>query len=218
MTKPDAIIFDLDGTLVHSAPDLHAAVNVALVALGRSSLDLATATYFVGHGVERLVERALTATGGFDVDLYEKALGLFLESYERNMTTLTRPYPGVVKRLSSLKAEGIPLGICTNKPTEPAQKICDDLGLTQFFTVIAGSEPNVPKKPSAVPLHYCIARLGARAERSLYVGDSRVDFETARNAGVPFQLFSEGYLNGETLDLEAAARFSDWRAISFLVR
>lgn len=211
MTNPDAIIFDLDGTLVHSAPDLHAAVNVALGALKRDPLDLETATSFVGHGVEKLVERALKATGGSDQTLHEMAMGLFLESYAQNMTTLTRPYPGVVECLTHLRAQGVSMAICTNKPTEPARAICDALDLTRYFDVISGAEPDVPKKPSALPLLRCISDLGAKPESSLYVGDSLVDFQTARNAGVPFRLFSEGYLNGEVVELDDAARFDDWK-------
>lgn len=216
MTKPDAIIFDLDGTLVHSAPDLHAAVNVALAALKREPLNLETATSFVGHGVEKLVERALKATGGCDQDLHEAAMGLFLESYAQNMTTLTRPYTGVVECLTHLHSQGVPMAICTNKPTEPARTICDALDLTRFFDVISGAEPDVPKKPSATPLLRCISDLGAQPASTIYVGDSLVDFETARNAGVPFRLFSKGYLNGAKLETSDAVRFENWTVVEFM--
>ncbi|MCX8227857.1 MAG: HAD hydrolase-like protein, partial [Sulfitobacter sp.] len=117
MISPKVIIFDLDGTLIHSAPDLHAAVNVTLNALGREALDLPTIISFIGNGVEKLVERSLDATGGYDAPLHETALDLFLKSYNQNMTTLTRPYPGVLAALRTFQDAGIPMGICTNKPT-----------------------------------------------------------------------------------------------------
>lgn len=218
MTTPEAIIFDLDGTLIHSAPDLQAAANVALATLGRAPLDLETTISFIGNGVEKLVERSLKATGQFSESLHADALALFLRYYEQNMTTLTRPYPGVVGNLERLHAAGVALGVCTNKPTGPAIRICEELGLARFFGVIVGAEPNVAKKPDPAPLRGCIAELGASLNRSLYVGDSAVDFQTARNAAVPFRLFTNGYHNGKCEDVAPTDRFSDWAKTDFLVQ
>ncbi|SEW02249.1 phosphoglycolate phosphatase [Aliiroseovarius sediminilitoris] len=218
MTIPEAIIFDLDGTLVHSAPDLQAATNVVLAALDRAPLDLQTIISFIGDGVEKLVERSLKATGEFNDSLQAEALTLFLENYEQNMTTLTRPYPGVVECLEQLCASDVPLGVCTNKPTEPARRICAELGLTRYFNVIVGAEPNVAKKPDPAPLHGCISGLGTTPDKSVYVGDSAIDFQTARNAAVPFRLFSGGYLNGKILDVPTENCFRDWTEADFLNR
>jgi phosphoglycolate phosphatase len=212
MISPKAIIFDLDGTLIHSAPDLHAAANVTLNALGREALDLPTIISFIGNGVEKLVERSLDATGGYDAPLRETALDLFLKSYNQNMTTLTRPYPGVLAALRTFQDAGIPMGICTNKPTEPAREICDRLELTRFFHVIAGAEDGQPKKPDQAPLLNCIKEMTSHPSETLYVGDSTIDYFTARNADVPFRLFSEGYLNAPLPDLPEANRFADWAA------
>lgn len=212
MTNPKAIIFDLDGTLIHSAPDLHAAVNTMLSDLDRSPLDLAKVTSFIGNGVEMLVERSLDATGGYDAPLKPVALDLFMTFYQRNMTTLTRPYPGVVTTLQAFSDAGIPLGICTNKPTKPAQEICDQLDLTRFFNVVLGAEDGHPKKPDPAPLLNCAKILDVLPSEALYVGDSTIDFTTARNAGVPFRLFSSGYLNAPLPDVSEAERFEDWSA------
>ena len=203
------IAFDLDGTLVHSAPDLQAATNVALRAMGRAELDLATIISFVGDGVEKLVQRSLAETGDATDALLHDALGLFMESYEQNMTTLTRPYPGVVACLTRLKADGVRLGICTNKPTGPARDICDQLELSHFFDVIEGATAGQPKKPEAKPLLDVISRLDGTADTAIFVGDSAVDCQTAVNAAVPFRLFNGGYLN-TPLEVPMPHRFDHW--------
>ncbi len=210
MIIPKAIIFDLDGTLIHSAPDLHSAANATLSALGREALDLPTIISFIGNGVEKLVERSLDATGGYDAALRGTALDMFLNSYNQDMTTLTRPYPGAMAALAAFQGAGVPLGICTNKPTGPAREICDRLDLTPFFQVIAGAEDGLAKKPDPAPLLGCINDLGAKPSETLYVGDSTIDYFTARNADVPFRLFTNGYLNAPLPDLPDANRFADW--------
>ncbi len=216
MTYPETIIFDLDGTLIHSAPDLQAAMNVALSSLGREQLDLATVISFIGNGVEVLVERSLRATGKISSEIHRSALAAFLESYSQNMTALTRPYPGVIACLEALKSADVRLGICTNKPTGPAKDICDQLDLSRFFDVIAGAEPDQPKKPDATPLLACIGAMGGTVPNALYVGDSTVDYQTAKNADVSFRLYSRGYLNAGISDLAAEYRFDDWTHENFL--
>ena len=212
MTEYKTIIFDLDGTLIHSAPDIHAAINLALVASDRAPLDLPTVITFIGNGAEKLVERSLIKTGGISPDLQAKTLARFLDYYEQNMTTLTRLFPGVVPLLKDLQATGIRLGVCTNKPTQPARDICDQLGLSGYFDVISGAAPELPKKPDPQPLLRCLADLGGSIDDALYVGDSVVDYETARNANVKFRLFSGGYLNSALPDLLPEDRFDDWAA------
>jgi phosphoglycolate phosphatase len=217
MTYPKAIIFDLDGTLIDSAPDLQSAANVALGALGRKPLDMPTIISFIGNGVETLIERSLDATGGYDAPLRQEALDLFLDNYNQNMTTLTRLYPGVLLALKHFRKMGIPLGICTNKPTGPAKEICARLDLTQFFDVITGAETGQPKKPDPASLLSTISALGASSGDVLYVGDSAIDFFTALNGSVPFRLFAKGYLNEPLPDLSKADRFEDWGAHGILV-
>lgn len=210
MAHITAIVFDLDGTLIHSAPDLQFAANAALKTVGRGPLDLPTLISFIGNGVETLVKRALKATGGGDDALERAVLAVFLEVYAKNNTTLTRPYEGVVPALEELRAKGIRLGICTNKPTAPAQDICDQLKLSPYFDVIIGAEADVPKKPDPQALMACLNRLDCLPEQAIYVGDSAIDFHTARNSGVAFRLFSEGYLNHPLPELPAEARFDNW--------
>lgn len=210
MANLHTIVFDLDGTLIHSAPDLQLASNEALKAIGRAPLDLATIISFIGDGVEKLVWRCLDATGGNNETLQREVLVHFLEVYSKNMTTYTRPYAGVVKALEQFRSNGVKLGICTNKPTEPARMICEKLNIAHYFDVILGAEPGQAKKPDPVSLATSIEALGSDPEHALYVGDSSIDFQTARNASVPFRLFSGGYLNAPLPDLHKADRFGDW--------
>jgi len=210
MTHLRTLIFDLDGTLIHSAPDLQAAVNVALAAIDRGPLDLPTIVSFIGNGVEKLVERSLQQTGGTSGDQFRETMALFMQSYTQNMTTLTRPYPGVIPFLETLHGTDVRLGICTNKPTRSAIAICDQLELTRFFDVIAGAEPDQPKKPDPAPLLNCIKALEGTSAHALYIGDSVVDYETAVNANVSFRLFMGGYLNSALPHLPAQNRFDDW--------
>lgn len=210
MTSPDAIIFDLDGTLLHSAPDLHAAANAMLRHLGRPEQDLATTISFIGNGVEILVQRCLAASGGASADIHNSALACFRDSYAANLTTLTRPYDGVVALLDALQAAGIPMAICTNKPQDPARQICDDLGLSGYFVQITGAQDGIPKKPDPSMVRSCMDALGTAPERTLYVGDSLVDHQSAINAGLAFRLFDGGYLKGEPQGLDPSHRFSDW--------
>lgn len=215
MKDYETIIFDLDGTLVHSAPDLQAATNVALAKLGRAPLDLSTVTSFIGNGVDKLLERSLAATGDVSNDLQRHALEVFLDYYNSNMTVYTRPYDGVVQCLDALKADGVKMGICTNKPTGPAQAVCEQLGLDHYFLSVIGADPLYPKKPDATPLLNCIKSMNCIPERTLYVGDSAIDYETALNANVAFRLFSGGYLNSTLPDLPVIDRFDDWSVGAF---
>ena len=210
MATLKAIVFDLDGTLIHSAPDLQLAANAALKSIDRDPLDLATIISFIGNGVETLVRRVLDATGGSDAALEQTTLRTFLEVYAQNVTTHTRPYSGVIPALEQFRAAGLRLGICTNKPTAPARDICDKLDLTQYFDVIIGAEPEQPKKPEPQSLFKCIKALDCSPEQALYVGDSDVDYHTARNASVAFRLFEGGYLNTPLPHLAPNDQFADW--------
>lgn len=216
MSTTGTIIFDLDGTLIHSAPDIHAAINVALVEMRRSPLTLLTIISFIGDGIEALVERSLNATGGMDQALHQRTVAVVLDYYLAHTTTLTQIYPGVVETLDALKAAGARMGVCTNKPTGPARDICEQLDLARFFEVIIGAEDGQPKKPDPSSLVTTIASLNGRLDTSLYVGDSGVDYHTARNAGVPFRLFSGGYLNDLLPDLAEDDKFGEWAPAAIL--
>jgi phosphoglycolate phosphatase len=116
----------------------------------------------------------------------------------------------VVTALEQFRAADIRLGICTNKPTEPAVDICEKLDLAQYFDVIVGAEPDQPKKPEPQSLLTCVAALDCAPDQAMYVGDSDVDYHTARNATVAFRLFEGGYLNTPLPNLDPSDQFADW--------
>jgi phosphoglycolate phosphatase len=198
-----AILFDLDGTLVDSVPDLAAAANALLAELGRPLLSLAQVTGMVGDGAAKLVERALAASGAGDTPLRE-ALDRFLALYEADPTRLTRPYDGVPTVLDELAAAGWRLGVCTNKPERATRAVLAGLGLDRFFQVVLGGDSGPPRKPDLRPLRMALDRLGSAAGSAAMVGDHRNDVEAARAAGMPVVFARYGYgtatLGGMTPD------------------
>ncbi len=191
---PKAVAFDLDGTLVDSAPDLHAAATLFLAERGHGALDLATITSFVGNGVpvlvERLLERVGAAAGPAELTA---AVARFSAIYGAAPSARSRPYPGVAEALAALRGQGLALGVCTNKPAAPARRLLEDLGLAGFFAALVGGDSLAQRKPDPAPLRHLAALLQAGPDGVVYVGDSEVDAATAAAAAVPFVLFTEGY-------------------------
>lgn len=213
---PAAVLFDLDGTLIHSAPDLHASANVVANTVGAEPFDLATVTSFIGNGVPVLIERILDARG-LDHRHFDGALAVFLEHYEAHATDLTRPFEGVPALLDSLRGAGLQLAIVTNKPEAPAAKILADLGLAHLFESIVGGDSTAKKKPDPAPYRLACQRLGVRPGETVYVGDSETDAATA-NAGVPFALFLGGYRKQSPEAFETPYRFSRFGELPGLMR
>ena len=190
-----AVVFDLDGTLIDSAPDLHAAANRMLAELGRPPLTLQNVAGFVGNGVPSLVARCLEATGDPTKD-FDCAVSRFREHYAQAPAHLTRPYDGVDMMLRRLTEFGFALGVCTNKPYEFAATILEELRIMRFIGAVVGGDTSPKLKPDPAPLLLCLDRLGVAPMSTLYVGDSEIDAETAFRAKVPFALYSGGYLRG----------------------
>jgi phosphoglycolate phosphatase len=210
------IVFDLDGTLVHSTPTLAAAGNALLGGLGRAPIDIVTVTGFVGHGVRVLVQRLLGATGGVPGDDVTPHLARFREIYAADPLTGTEPFDGVPEALSTLAAAGHGLAVCTQKPNEPALRILRGRALMPPITGFTGGDslPGVLKPDPRMVAHAA----GQLPEAPLvYVGDSETDAATAEAAGVPFLLFTEGYRLTPLAELPHAAAFSDFAALPGLV-
>ncbi|MEM9010186.1 MAG: phosphoglycolate phosphatase [Pseudomonadota bacterium] len=204
-----AVVFDLDGTLIDSAPDLHRAANAMLGQLGRPMLDLAEVRSFIGNGIPTLVARCLAATGGPVADA--DATAIFNAEYAASPTALTLPYPGVLSALQALRHGGHPLGICTNKPGEMARRVLADLGLAPFFDAVVGGGDAPALKPDPSALRAALAPLGAA--RALFVGDSEVDAATAAAAGLPFALFTAGYRKEPVAAFDADLVFDDFSVL-----
>ncbi len=200
-----AVVFDLDGTLIDSAPDIHAAANTVLERRDIAPFTLAEARGFVGHGAAVFVERCLSARGlAADRALHTEVLDEFLTIYE-GAVQLTRPYSGVAACLEALVAEGLDLAICTNKPEGPTAAVLAHLGLERHFDVVVGGDTLTVRKPDPAPLREVIARVGA--EQAVFVGDSEVDAETAAQAKVRFALYTEGYRRTPAEEVPHDARF-----------
>lgn len=210
------VIFDLDGTLIDSAPDIHASVNVLLSELGRPPMPLGMVKSFIGNGAPVLLNHVLDACGfPEDPALRARVLPRFLEIYEANSSVLTRLYPGAVRSLRELVDAGHSLGLCTNKPEGPARQVMEVYRLAELITAVVGGDSLPQRKPDPAPLLAVAALLPPGP--ILYIGDSEVDAETAERAGVPFILFTEGYRKVPVEALRAAARFADFAELPAIV-
>jgi phosphoglycolate phosphatase len=205
------LIFDLDGTLVDSAPDLRAALNEMLRERGRKPLSLAQVRRMIGDGVPALVARALEASGAEPAEA-TAALPRYLQLYEADAVRLTRPYPAVPETLAALRRRGYRTAICTNKPQQATMTVLEGLGLTPLFDGIAGGDRFKVKKPDPGHLSGLISELDARVERTAMIGDSENDALAARGAGLPVLLMRYGYARTNLESLAADAlldRFAD---------
>ena len=207
-----AVVFDLDGTLADTAPDIRAVANGVLAERGAEPLSLAETIRFIGNGAPAFVARMRAAR-----DLAERdepaMLAAFLRGYE-DAHDLTRLYPGVLPALERIAASGVRMGICTNKPEAPARALLKHLGLSDVFGTVIGGDTLPVRKPDPAPLRAALAAL--EADETLYVGDSEVDEATARAASVPFALFEHGYRKTPLDRVAPAMRFGDFVALPAL--
>ncbi len=209
-----AVIFDLDGTLIDSVPDLHAAVAKMLAGEGRAALAMDVVQGFVGHGLPTLVARVMDHCGIDRAD-HPRLTAATLAHYNADPATLTRTYPGVMAALQALHAAGHPLGLCTNKPEAPARAILRAFGMEALFSSVIGGDTLGITKPDPAPLHACHAALGGGA--ALYVGDSEVDAATAQAAGMRFALFTEGYRKTPVDQMPHDLAFADFADLPAMV-
>jgi phosphoglycolate phosphatase len=215
---PRAVLFDLDGTLLDSAPDLAAAANAMLAELGLPARDPAVIATYIGQGIPRLVERTLTGAlaGAADPDLLARALPIYERHYAHESGRRTVAYPGVVDGLRALGVAGLPLAVITNKAERFTVDLLQRTGLAAFFGVLVCGDTVARRKPAPEPVLAACARLGVAPADALMIGDSANDVAAARAAGCPVWCVPYGYNEGrppESLDcdllvadLAAAAR------------
>ncbi|WP_179378681.1 phosphoglycolate phosphatase [Jannaschia marina] len=211
-TSLDAVVFDLDGTLIDSAPGLQQAAAALMAELSLPEPDLPTTIGFVGSGAPKLVERCLRWAGA-EPEAYPQALDRFLALYNRDPMSGTTTYPGAQALLDVLHERGLHLGLCTNKPARPTRTILEALALGPFDAVVGGDSLPV-RKPDPAPLLHVIAALGATADTTLYVGDTIVDWHTARAAGVAYAHIDGGYQTTEIPDFSPAIRVFSLTALA----
>lgn len=210
-----AVIFDLDGTLVNSAPDIHATANRVMAGLGFAPLPFATVQDFVGKGLPNLVARLLETHGA---DPAGALLAPTIQRFEVEYLTahqLTTLYPGVQAALAALRLRGAALGVCTNKPIAPTMALLDHLAMTPLFGAILGGDSLPCRKPDPEHLLATARHLGRR--RVIFVGDSEVDAEAATAAALPFVLFTEGYRKTPVDQIAHTATFSHYNDLSDLI-
>jgi phosphoglycolate phosphatase len=213
-----AVIFDLDGTLVDSAPDLHAAALALLEERGAPPVTLAQVHGFVGNGIPKLVERCLDAAGmPAKGQALAGAVAQFKEYYGAAPAELTRPYDGVEAMLGALSARGLLLGVCTNKPEALTRQVLAGVALDRHLRAAVGGDTLKAMKPDPEPLRHAAHLLGAGIGETLYVGDSETDADTAAAAGMGFALYSGGYRKRPLALFEDCFIFHDFAALTEFV-
>lgn len=202
-TNKQVILFDLDGTLIDSAPDLALAINHMLITLGRETFTEDLIRTWVGNGAEVIVKRGLSGKADYDTDLdpalFDKALDIFLTFYAKNLCVDTVTYTNVRSTLKILKAQGYRLVIVTNKPFDFINPILDGLQLTGLFELILGGDSLPERKPSPLPLLHVCQKLGVSADQCVMVGDSKNDILAANAASMQSIGLTYGYNYGEDI-------------------
>ncbi|MBU0593017.1 MAG: phosphoglycolate phosphatase [Pseudomonadota bacterium] len=214
MTKPTfplrlkAVVIDLDGTLLNTAPDLAEAATRMAAELALPPVELATVTTYIGNGVSRLVKRVLTRDMDANPDpaLFAKALPIYEKHYAEVVSRESRPFPGVVEGLEAMKAAGFRLACITNKAEKFTVPLLKDTGLFDYFELILSGDTLPKRKPDPMPLQHACKHFGIEASELLLIGDSLNDTQAARAAGSHVFCVPYGYNRGrsvEELDLDA---------------
>ena len=189
-----SLVFDLDGTLIDSVPDLQAAVNAILSSHGLRHISMEETEAFIGDGMPKLCERALEATDGPE-EILEVFYNAFKKRYMSASVVKTQPMIAVRENLITAKGAAFAMGVCTNKSEPVAEIILTELQLKPFFADIVGSMPGRALKPDPEPLLLCAERIGTGDRRAVLIGDSIADVEAARNAHMPCIIVRGGYTN-----------------------
>jgi len=212
MTNSPALIFDLDGTLADTAPDLLGATNAVLAARGRPLLDLAHLRHMVGFGARALIAQAMEASGTpVTEDQMPGLVEIFLDHYRAHIADGTRLFPGVPETLAALKARGARLGVLTNKPQELTDRLLPLLGLDGLFAAVYGAGRKPYTKPDPRIFHEVVTDCGGAS--GTMIGDSITDLNTARAAGAPCILFSYGFTPVPAAELGADLVLDDFAAL-----
>lgn len=206
-SAPEALLFDLDGTLVDSVPDIAVAVDAMLVDLGFAVAGEQLVRGWVGNGARRLVQRALACSFGCDEDAVDEsslevAHQRFLSHYQHSNGQHSRLYPGVRESLQAWHERGVAMALVTNKPIQFVPLLLQSLGIMQFFDVQLGGECVQNKKPHPEMLLQACRQLGVTPAQAIMVGDSRNDVEAARAAQMPVVAVDYGYNHGRSVACE----------------
>jgi phosphoglycolate phosphatase len=194
MTVPTTIVFDLDGTLIDTAPDLVGALNVVFAREGLAPLPYEAARNLIGGGVKAMIARGLEAEGRvFPPAKLEQIFADFIAHYGEHLADRSRPFPGLTDALDALDARGCRLAVCTNKLERLSVLLLDQLELADRFVAICGQDTFGIQKPDPEILRRTVAAVGGSMHRAIMIGDSNTDIRTARAAGIPIIAVDFGY-------------------------
>lgn len=214
-----AIVIDLDGTLLHSAPELAEAANRMLCDMGRPAVSQELLMSYIGNGISWLVKRALTGDMHAEPDaaLFDKAVPVFDRHY-RELLLNSKPYPGVVDALQAMQAAGFKLGCVTNKAERFTEPLLKSSGLAPYFSIVVSGDTLSEKKPHPLPLLHSAKFFGVPIKNMLMIGDSLSDTLAARAAGCPVFCVPYGYNHGKPVDgLDLDAVIPDLSAALLLI-
>ena len=203
-----AVVIDLDGTLLNTAPDLAYSAELMMAELGRPCPSIETISTYIGNGVSRLVKRVLTGDMDAEPDaaLFEKAIASYNRHYSANVSRYSRPFPGVVEGLQAFKAMGLHVACITNKAAVFTHPLLKDTGLFDYFELILSGDTLPKRKPDPMPLLHACEVFTIQPAELLLIGDSLNDTQAARAAGSPVFCVPYGYNRGRPvaeLDLDA---------------
>jgi len=191
---PAAIVWDLDGTIVDSAPDLAAALNTLLDAYGKPPICEASVRRMIGNGVAKLIERGFAESGLVVGETELQSLQPeFMSIYSGRATQLSELYPGARSAIRAFHESGVSQAVCTNKPEMVSRTILHHMNLTQYFEFVVGGDTFAHRKPHPLPLQSCLKALETNVDSTLMIGDSAVDADTARAVGMTIGLVTHGY-------------------------
>jgi len=197
-------VWDLDGTLIDSAPDLASALNLLLREHGQPALDTAAVRSMIGDGAVKLIERGFAAAGhAMAARQSVPLLDRFLQIYATCATDRTVLYAGARTALQAFQDAGVGQGICTNKPEGVTRQILNSLSIAPYFSAVVGGDTAAAKKPDPSPLRDCLRELGAAPADGLLIGDSGVDVATARAVPMPVGIVTHGYARAPVANLGA---------------
>jgi len=196
-----AVMFDLDGTLVHTAPEIAFAVNKMLAELELSKLPQQEIERYIGEGAQMLIRRCIAANSQYEPDeaLFEQAQALFFAHYADNVTQ-SKPYDGAVETLAALQDKGLKLACVTNKPEKFTIPLLDASGLLDFFEIVVSGDTLPKKKPDPIQLRYICAKFNVLEAEAMLVGDSLTDVAAAHAAGCYIVTVPYGYNQGKPID------------------
>jgi phosphoglycolate phosphatase len=203
MNSNRIVVFDLDGTLVDTAPDLIGALNFILQREGLAPVPLKSARMLIGAGVRRLLERGLEVDGRHaSVDDIDRLTGDFIDYYAAHIADASRPFDGLERALDDLEARGYRFAVCTNKLEGLSKRLLDQLGLSARFAAICGADTFGVSKPDPAILQQTVARAGGQLSTAIMVGDAGPDIGVARRAGIPVIGVEFGYTEVPIADLK----------------